>query len=170
MPNQKQLNKNLQYSLKNVAKDSDRDGVPNAIDCNPDDPNKQGWVHDKWEQLKQKAQNRRTVSALKREERYEREKPMREARETERQKQAIETARYKERIKGKRQRSQIKSGSGQFSNALAALSGAVTTTMPRKKTTRQASGGMNTFLGTGKVTGGEMNQMLGSTQKKKLKI
>ena len=39
-------------SIVNAAKDSDKDGVMDIVDCDPKDPNKQGWIHDKFEKWK----------------------------------------------------------------------------------------------------------------------
>jgi len=55
-------------SIQNLAKDTDKDGVMNVVDCQPHNPNKQGWVHDLAEKARQKYSEHKTISNLQRQE------------------------------------------------------------------------------------------------------
>jgi len=101
----------------NPMKDTDKDGVADILDCNPTNPNEQGWIHDKAKDLKEKYNEYREVRRKEKEEERERKFITKtkadEARKDEREKQAIETARYSERQKGIAQRKRISSSGGQ---------------------------------------------------------
>ena len=108
MPSQSAIQKmnKLLDNRKFRMKDSDKDGVPDMLDCQPHNPKKQGIIHD----IKQKV---RDIKQKKKEEGVERgvreEKAHQAARE-EREKQAVKTAKYKEELRGEKARAYAKSG------------------------------------------------------------
>ena len=71
-------------SIVNAAKDSDKDGVMDIIDCDPKDPNKQGWIHDKIKQWTKERSERKVQEA----------EFKRQAQEAGEQKYATERAKY----------------------------------------------------------------------------
>jgi len=106
-----------------AIRDNDRDGVVNIIDCKPNNPNKQGWIHKVGAKVARKfgrkgtaekieaAGERADVAKITRERERERiAGRVAVATRTEREKQAIETAIYKEKRRGESQRSYIKGG------------------------------------------------------------
>ncbi len=54
------------YRLEKAGRDSDGDGVLNVVDCAPYNPRKQGWVHDKIQQFKDRAAERREIRDVER--------------------------------------------------------------------------------------------------------
>ena len=104
-------------SIVNAAKDSDKDGVANIIDCKPNDPNKQGWIHSVGAKLAEKVGATRTAERIR--ERGEqvdldREVAREDKRQTEmevniaRREQEKKTAIYREAARGEAERKAIK--------------------------------------------------------------
>jgi len=91
------------------TRDYDRDGTMNMLDCKPYNPRQQGWIHDKWKQLKEGVAKRRAERAeLKR---AERESYV-EAKKT----QAVRVGKARAKIEAERKIKTYKSGGvmGQF--------------------------------------------------------
>jgi len=91
---------------RKFSRDSDRDGVPNIMDCRPYNPRKQGIIHDiksKIESARQESKERAVEASVRREMAHQ-------AGGEEREKQAMETAIYREKMMGEKERERIKSG------------------------------------------------------------
>lgn len=80
-------------------KDSDRDGVINVMDCQPNNPRKQGFIHDAIKRANERARERKEI----REE-------ARIAGVKEKRIQAIKTAEARERFRAERKREFIRKG------------------------------------------------------------
>jgi hypothetical protein len=95
-------------SFEALGRDSDGDGSVNPIDCEPNNPNKQGVVHN----LVNKARGRLEAFRKENVERKEREfvtkSKAAEAYHEEKEKQIITTAKAKARIEGERERERIR--------------------------------------------------------------
>jgi len=85
------------------AMDSDGDKVPNMLDCKPYDKKKQGWIHDKIEEYKQKARERKAERSAIR-------SLADRARKEEREKQEVRIAREGEKMRADRRIKQMRSG------------------------------------------------------------
>jgi len=118
------------YKSKAVI-DSDKDGLINIIDCKPYDKNKQGWVHDKWKDYKEKRTERIGEEKIVKEE-------VRKAAGEERRKQAVETAVFNERQSGERKRKYIKGGGfmGSLSRGFDSVSKGIGTISPPRRMTK----------------------------------
>ena len=108
-----------------LLKDSDGDKVPNVFDCDPDNPKKQGFIHDVKKRLKERAAEKKQISAA---ERDIKKKALAESLRTRRDEE-IQTARFKEQQRAKQQRAKIAKGGSSFNfgSALSYLSGTPTT-------------------------------------------
>ena len=93
-------------SIVNAAKDSDKDGVMDIIDCDPKDPNKQGWIHNLGAKIAEKVGATGTAERIR--ERGVQADETRDAVMAERYKQEKETAVYRESIKAEAERKAIK--------------------------------------------------------------
>ena len=95
-------------------KDTDKDGVVNALDCKPHNPKEQGWIHDKYKQIKENIKEKREASQEQREAEKEMMKEAKqeavEKRREERKKQYVETEVYKEKLRGAESRKSKMSG------------------------------------------------------------
>lgn len=94
------------YSMPNVGikargvsllKDTDKDGVVDALDCNPRNKNEQGFLHDVKEKVKEKYEDYKKTSRVKG-----------EAALVQRRKEVIKTAAYEEEMRGEKRRRDIK--------------------------------------------------------------
>ena len=87
-------------------KDSDRDGVPNILDCQPYNPRKQGIIHSVaaiGARTFLKGEQRERAETFIERKRVESD-AIRDVRREEAQKQRLETARYREKMAGERAR------------------------------------------------------------------
>ena len=97
---------------RKFSRDSDRDGVPNILDCQPYNPRKQGIIHSV------ASVGARTFLHGEQRERAEtfierkrlQSDDVKEARDEERQKQRLETARFREKTLGERRRRYVAAG------------------------------------------------------------
>ena len=94
-------------SIVNAAKDSDKDGVMDIVDCDPKDPNKQGWIHNLGAKIAEKVGATETAERIR--ERGVQSDEIKELARQERFKQEKETAVYREQQRAESQRKQIKS-------------------------------------------------------------
>ena len=97
---------------RKFSRDSDRDGVPNILDCRPYNPRKQGIIHSVaavGARTFLKGEQRERAEAFIERKRLQSE-AVGEARAEERQKQRLETARYQERTAGERRRKYVAAG------------------------------------------------------------
>ena len=172
--NQEIFNKIVgKQSLGNAAKDSDGDGVANILDCQPNNPKKQGWVHDKVESLKQSYKEHK-------EQKYVETTKRNEAAKEERVKQAEITGKYEAQQRAAAERKRIAarysprpSGGGvmgglqSFSKGVGILSGSssrpsTTTTSPRRKiTTYVKKKGGKGYIKKTKYVGGGVRKTVG---------
>ena len=107
----KKMNKLLD-SRKFRMKDSDRDGVPDILDCRPHNPRRQGIIHSvasAGARTFLKGEQRERAEAFI-ERKREQSEEVGEARAEERQKQRLETARYQERTAGEQRRKYVAAG------------------------------------------------------------
>ena len=100
-------------------KDTDKDGVPNIIDCKPYNPNQQGIIHTIGAKIARKAGSEKIAGRIEAAgERSEERAAYREeerrvasrAATIERKKQVVQTATYKEKIAGEKKRKFIQKG------------------------------------------------------------
>ena len=97
---------------RKFSRDSDRDGVPNIMDCQPYNPRKQGIIHSVAaigaRTFLKGEQRERAETFIER--KRKQSEAVGEVRAEERQKQRLETARYQERTAGERRRRYIAAG------------------------------------------------------------
>jgi len=89
-----------------LLKDNDKDGVMNMLDCKPNDPNKQGFIHNIGAKIAEKVGATETAERIR--ERGAQVDETREIAKEERYKQEKETAVYREKIRAEREREAIK--------------------------------------------------------------
>jgi len=89
-----------------LIKDTDKDGIANIYDCSPNDPNKQGWIHNVGAAIAEKVGAKGMAESIR--ERGTQVDETRELAKQERYKQEKETAVYKESVKAESQRKAIK--------------------------------------------------------------
>lgn len=97
---------------RKFSRDSDRDGVPNILDCRPYNPRKQGIIHSVaavGARTFLKGEQRERAESFIERKRLQSE-AVGEAREEERQKQRLETAKYREQMAGERRRKYYAAG------------------------------------------------------------
>ena len=95
------------------VKDSDNDSVPDAWDCSPHNPKKQGIVHNLWQKTAEKLEVRKKQREEEKEEAYVRKTMAEDVARKERRKQAILTAEFKERERGEQERKRYKTRASQ---------------------------------------------------------
>jgi len=112
MPSQSSIQKmnKLLDNRKFRMKDSDRDGVPDMLDCRPNNPKKQGIIHGIGSKIKAKVENIRQENKERVAEFNVRKEMAHQAAGEEREKQSVRTAVYREQIRGEKARASAKSG------------------------------------------------------------
>lgn len=134
-------------------KDSDGDKVANILDCKPYDKNKQGWIHDKYKEWKQKRAYRQAAEQQIKEKaqaEYYREKETQEKRFVREKAKAD----VDQRIKKYKQR-QTQGGSGfvgQFMSGFSKPTAKKTTAKPTYKYVKKGKHYVRKKVGTTKTT------------------
>ena len=96
-------------SFEALAKDTDKDSYVDPVDCQPNNANKQGFVHNLINKARGSLEASRKARAEQKEKDFVTRTKAKEAFDEEESKQAIETARFKARNQAEMQRRAIKS-------------------------------------------------------------
>lgn len=103
----KQANKILGAGVnKRIFNDRDGDKVPDIFDCKPNDPNKQGWVHD----IKERMEERKEANKYKREADRVIRESSREAYYKAKEEQSLRVARERAKLEADRKIKSHRSG------------------------------------------------------------